>query len=773
MKKPLMCICSVYLASLFVYVFLYDTMKIHTLMVLFTCVSLLMCAIGAVYACKRKSIALLTAGLTVILTSLTAAFYINNVWLDTLSFCGHYERISATVQSISKSNDKVYKYAIRIDELDGEKVNIKAYYYNEDGRICDVDDKIAFTGELEEFTSDDYYRAKGIFLRIDRDYNNESLSVEKAQKRTWRYGIQAFRDFLERKLEENSADVAVFAKAVMLGDKSGLGFSTEESFRRAGLSHVFAVSGLHLSFISTAVYGVLSRITAKRRVAAAVNMAVVVLFMAVTGFSASVMRAGIMTLLFYGAKLFGTNSDSKTSLVFAASLLCAVNPFAVTDVSLQLSFCATLGILLLYSPIYERMAKILPKQRIIANILSYLFSAVAVTVAASIGVLPITAIVFSSVQTLSVVSNLLCVWAVSAFFMAELVMVAVGKIPFISDVGRGFIKLLSEYITNCANLISDIPFASVYVPKQLAFLLVFYAAICVLLYLLFKKYEAKVSAVIPILGAVAILIVYAAFSGFYSIKQANVLEITAVDVGQGNCIVAQKDGKACMIDCGSESDGAATNAIAFLRENGVSRLEFIAVTHYHKDHVNGIIDVMKTVKTDAVILPPIPKTSEMADAIKAAATECGAEIIIPESDLLITALNGVSVYVLSDYFYQTPNDETQSMTVMLDYNNSEFLTTGDMSSQQEMLLAEYGDKLDCDVFMAGHHGSEYSNSDKLLSQITPEIVIASAGKNNSYGHPTVEAVARFDWIGARLYRTDRDGNITVRTSGNSVFEIAE
>ena len=234
--------------------------------------------------------------------------------------------------------------------------------------------------------------------------------------------------------------------------------------------------------------------------------------------------------------------------------------------------------------------------------------------------------------------------------------------------------------------------------------------------------------------------------------------------------MAQKDGKACMIDCGSESDEAALKTVEFLRKNGISSLEFIAVTHYHDDHINGIIDVMQTIKTDAIILPPIPKSGENADALKAAATECGVKIIVPESDILITALDGVSVYVLSDYFYQTPQDETQSMTILIDYNNSEFLTTGDLSSQQEKLLDEYGDRLDCDVFMAGHHGSAYSNSEDFLSQITPEAVIASAGKGNSYGHPAVQAIARFDWIGAKLYRTDRDGDITVRTSGNSVFE---
>ena len=101
------------------------------------------------------------------------------------------------------------------------------------------------------------------------------------------------------------------------------------------------------------------------------------------------------------------------------------------------------------------------------------------------------------------------------------------------------------------------------------------------------------SASVPVIGMVAILIAYAAFSGFYSAKQENILEITALDVGQGSCIVAQKDGKACMIDCGSESVDAASKAVTFFKENGINELEFIAVTHLHDDHVNGLPELLK------------------------------------------------------------------------------------------------------------------------------------------------------------------------------------
>lgn len=242
-----------------------------------------------------------------------------------------------------------------------------------------------------------------------------------------------------------------------------------------------------------------------------------------------------------------------------------------------------------------------------------------------------------------------------------------------------------------------------------------------------------------------------------------------VDVGQGDCAVVESDGKYMLIDSG-ESDKAQT-VINYLNNMGVESLDYCIVTHPHSDHMGSMAQVMEEFPVDTMIMPVlseinIPTTSLYEKFLLSVEENC--DQVIPGEAGYSFSMGEVQVSLLGPC-EQDEDLNNMSIVAKVEYEDASFLFTGDCSfDEEEDIMDNYYNQLDCDVLKVGHHGSSGSTSADWLEAVEPEIAVISVGEDNSYGHPTKKVLSLLEDFDCVVYRTDEMGSIVLETDGESI-----
>jgi competence protein ComEC len=317
---------------------------------------------------------------------------------------------------------------------------------------------------------------------------------------------------------------------------------------------------------------------------------------------------------------------------------------------------------------------------------------------------------------------------------------------------------LARYVLWVARSLAALPFhgADFTSPAMVAWLVLVYLllAVCVISRQRRRKYiVAALVAAVTGLSAHA-LPALTAYDG--------ALTVVAVDVGQGAATLLSSGGETALVDCGSLywSRGPG-NAVADAMDSyGWESLDYVALTHYHQDHAGGLGELLARVSVGRLLLPVLHEEDDAAlqSRVLALAEEYGVPVTYVETEEEIP-LGEATITVYPPVSQGDVNEE--GLTVLCTAGDFDVLITGDMGSSTEELLVEEYDLPDIEVLMVGHHGSKYATSDTLLEAVTPEIGIISVGENR-YGHPTEETMDRLREHGVALYRTDTQGNITIR-----------
>ncbi len=257
-------------------------------------------------------------------------------------------------------------------------------------------------------------------------------------------------------------DAAALAEAMMLGRRGNLSYEVSDAFRTSGVYHLLAVSGVHLSILTAVMLMSLRTVRLSRRAQALLTMGMVVLFMALCGFTASVTRAGVMTLLMLSGRLFSRRSDGLNSLGLAAGVMLLVDPFCIYDIGWQLSFAATLG-LLLFLPVWEReitarAAESMPRIRVV---LAPVSTAIGVSLCASLATMPLSALYFGGLSTVFLLGNLVCVPLSSVLLPVFLSATLTAWLTPLSDILFAVGEWLSRLLTLYTARLASLPFAMV------------------------------------------------------------------------------------------------------------------------------------------------------------------------------------------------------------------------------------------------------------------------------------------------------------------------
>ena len=239
-----------------------------------------------------------------------------------------------------------------------------------------------------------------------------------------------------------------------------------------------------------------------------------------------------------------------------------------------------------------------------------------------------------------------------------------------------------------------------------------------------------------------------------------------IDVGQGDSILLSSNGYTALIDFGNESDFGST-LLLDLESYGVKRLDCVILSHYDTDHVGGGAKVIGGIETKYAVLPEQDDRSEKSyDNFCYALEESQAEIYSARLGTVIN-IGDFEITVLA-YNRDAENSNDKSVVVMAKIHGKKFLFTGDAGVEVEKQMLADKINVDCDVYKAAHHGSRGSNSKEFILAASPQYAVFSVGASNSYGHPHSEVIDILDEVGAKIYRTDRMGDITFRVTDGTI-----
>ena len=562
---------------------------------------------------------------------------------------------------------------------------------------------------------------------------------------------------LGEKLEEIfPSGTAGLVKALVTGDRTDLGEEWTQPLNRAGLSHVVAVSGMHMAFLAGMVSLLLG---VSRRLTAVVVVVLAVAFAALTGGAPSVVRAAVMIILLQLAPLVGRERDDLTALAAALLVLLLANPLSAWDVGLQLSFAAVAGLILFGNSVRSGLLSPLPDGIACLAPVEWVASGLAATLAASLFTVPLTALWFGTVPLAAPVSNLLCLWAVALLFGGGLILgTAAFLLPQAVALAAEPVSLLGDWLFWAVNWAADLPFATVTAQTIYirAWLVLLYVLILAVLLTREWRMVLPVCAGLTTLCAALLLNSWSFWFGPGT--------LTLLDVGQGQCAVIRIGELVCVVDCGgSGGENAGDTAADYLEDRGVSRIDLLILTHCHDDHANGVARLLERVEVGELYLPKTHQAQALEEMVTAAAGEKGVPVRWVSAAVSITTGQGEALYLYPPVGEGDPNEEC--LSCLISWADFNALLTGDMDSGAEQALLADVTLPKLDVLVVGHHGSSGSTSQELLNATTPEYGLISVGRGNRYGHPAQETLERLTDSGVKVYRTDWYGGITVHGPG--------
>jgi competence protein ComEC len=663
------------------------------------------------------------------------------------------------------------------------------------------------------------------------------LEIVSSPKPTLAIRLARVRGRLRRQVDElfpRSPQTAGVLRAMLLGDRSFIDRTESVDFQKTGVFHVLVVAGLHVGALAIFLNWLFRRLRLPRVLASILLLTLLVGYVAVVEQRPPVLRAGLMVAIVVLARLFYRHLDLLNSANIAALLLLVAQPMLILDSSFQLSFLAIGCIAGSAAPWMMRHTQ--PWARALAgwgdhskdssheprcvqfrldlrSITSYLTSSIAgkpakwiqnrlincvglsllfvnmlvLSFALQLGMLPLMARDFHRISLLGLAAN---------FFVAPLTGIIV---PFgFFDLGSSFIipwmgRLcglpLAWLVTFQSQIVSEMarfPLSSYRIPGPPNWTLYLFFVAAMLLatgqrnQTRFRRWLTWSGSAGLVTGAILV-----AWYPFTPSTAAKTLEITVLDVGQGDSIlVVSPLGSTLLIDGGGAFQGfrghedhpgpdPGEDAVSpYLWSRGFKKLNAVAVTHAHQDHIGGLTAILQNFKVERVWLG-----NENASPALAHFESLAAQLHVPvEHEVRGQSFlwDGVQV----DFLWPEPESDAtatsaknnDSLVVRLRYGDRTILLPGDAEKQAErsMLSENDANELRADVLKIGHHGSKNSSMPEFLAAVAPQIAIISAGEANPYGHPSPQLLRRLGERGIRILRTDQDGAVQVRTDGHDL-----
>ena len=745
-----------------------------------------------------------------------------------------------TTELIEKDYFKVAE--LKIKEVKSENKNEnnnEEKNYNRDKRntkvYIKIDNKKINNDIKKELGYGDIIHFKGKYIKPEKRRNYKGFDYKEYLKTKNIYGtikiekieilnkdkgnlIQKLANKFKKKVEEvikNNLDKveSEILIGLLLGDSSQINEETKEKFRICNISHILAVSGMHVTLILMGITKIFGKILGKRGTYI-VCIVVLIFYMFVTEFTPSIVRAAFMTGLLIISKLTYNRNDRWNTLSICLFITLLSNPFLILNSGLQFSYLCVIGILLIYKEINKYINNLksrkikylyylIKKYRVDKIIDNFL-----VTISVQIMIIPIELYYSNLINPYFLLTNLLVsiimepiifISIVSIF--TSFIFIRIGKYIFIID------KFFIDILLLISNM-SYLPIAKIYIPTPKLIYVFMYYFIISFVFILYKIYNSQehLTSVRRIKNLIAlfkyrinskykfnkelkekiknITIVIIIISILVISVDNNIekdLSIYFVDIGQGDCsFIVTPNNKTILIDGGGnrEFDVGKKVLLPYIFDRGYNKIDYIFVSHFDTDHIGGLLTIMEELKVDRVFIQRQPENSKNYEKflsivrkkyIPVTLLTQGQKIKV-EKDLNFTVLWPTKENIIED-----KSLNNNSLVLNLEYKEFSMLFTGDIEKEtEEKIVEKYKNekkKLKANILKVAHHGSKSSSTDIILNEINPDIAVIGVGEDNIFGHPSNTTLENLNERNIKYYRTDLNGEISIKINNKGKIKI--
>ena len=617
--------------------------------------------------------------------------------------------------------------------------------------------------------------------KIDFYLENPTVLEVKEQRSGVREVVEIWKTEMMNRCEKIYPDEeAGILEAMLFGEKSELSGDINELYQAAGISHVLVISGLHISLLALAVAGILRRLGFPMPVWVILSVGVLAGYGILIGQPTTAVRALLMFFVLQGARLLGRSYDLLSALAFAGILMLLDNPDLILDGGCRLSFCAVIGVGWYVSEKNKIFRSIGEKEKrknrgkggkgssagaILENIRAgwylWLFT------------LPVMLDTFYQVSVVGILWNLVAIPLLPVIIASGgLGVVLAGWNIFLGSLAGSPAYGMLQLYQEIGNISEKLP-VGMWTPGQpskpviAGYYLVIFLLVLVEKQLIKREKRWKIFPGMELCSMLLLLLLMA-----HPWQQRE--KITFLDVGQGDASLLQSGGQTLLLDGGSTSQkNVGTYVILpYIKQQGISCLEAVVLTHTDQDHINGVTEVLEegkkgwlTVKN--LMYPYWMEGTEQGKQLKKLAEEAGASCrkIRAGDRLTIGKAEAVVLYPKEQEKIEEPN--AGSLVLFWKWEGVQAMFTGDLPEEKERELLQ--NLPACEILQVGHHGSATSTCREFLEQVQPSLAVISCAMKNRYGHPSPDTVDRLKKTGCEIRYTMKSGAITIRKRGREVL----
>ena len=537
---------------------------------------------------------------------------------------------------------------------------------------------------------------------------------------------------------------------------------------------MLAVSGSHITYIISAFSILMEK--KNKRITKILTIIFLIFFMALTGFTASVVRASIMGILILTSGLVHRKSDTINNLGISSLIILICNPYTIIDAGFWLSFAGTMGIILLEEPInsYFQKFKICKIKSI-----SWIINSFTITFAANIIIIPIMAYMFSTFSMTFWISNILAapVMEFVTIYGFLIYFISIFLLPLAKFLGI-ILNFSLNSLIKIAEITSLIPGSSIYIKTP-------YLLECIIYYLIlflifnWKRIKEKLenNKILEKIKKnsykyISIILISIILTNTISNKIFQEIKIYFVDVGQGDSTLIQTiEGKNILIDGGGSEFGSfdvgESILLPYLLDRRITTIDYLMISHFDSDHIGGVFAILENLEVKNIIISKQGETSENLKKFYEITNNKGIRtIIVKKGDIVeIDKYSHFEILFPEDNLIEDNILNNNSIVARFNSLNFIILFTGDIEEIAEKRLCELysgTDKLEAFVLKVAHHGSKTSSTEEFLELVKPKIALIGVGKNNNFGHPNIDVIERLENMGSKIYRTDNCGEIIIR-----------
>ena len=722
----------------------------------------------------------------------TITLYLNNKYETSFENEKTYELIGVVTSSEKKEKEYYDQYKIKLDnkelyiKLDKKEKELE---YGDKVKIKGIYEKPSKAQNYGGFDYQNYLKSIGIIGVIDVE------KIEVLEKNKGNFIVKNIND-LSKKIKEKTEllfkdeEEQGLIQGLILGDKTNVSEEIQENFEITNLSHILAVSGMHITYLIIGMQIVFQKLAGKK-ITNIIMIVFLIIYMILAGSSPSVVRSVVMGILTIFSKLVYRKNDIINSISISLLILLIINPYVIGNIGLQLSYLGTLGIVLFQKTISSILEininkdkyKIKKESKLVSKIKEML----SVSISAQILIFPIMIFHFNLFSIYFLLTNLLASVIIGPIIIISFLVIILSFIFLpIAKLISYFLSFLIQVlllITKMANL----PFSKIYFPTPKLYKIIIYYILIFILNFLYKVYKTKnQTGTTKRVRNIVAVVKYKIRENRNKVNKVSIivflcilvinfipkdLEIHFVDVGQGDCtFIETPRKKTILIDGGGafgNYDVGKNTLLPYILDRGYTKIDYLFISHFDTDHVKSALTILEELNVKNVYISKQFEDSEnYQEFLK----------IVKKKNVFVKVLEKGDIVKLEknlEFEIIWPDNENivdenilnnNAMVMKLKYKEFSMLFTGDIEEKAEIEILKNTskEKLKCDILKIAHHGSKTSSTQEFLDIAKPQIALIGVGKNNLFGHPNENVLERLKEKKCKIYRTDLNGEISIK-----------